>query len=97
MAVAVVDLAPVGVGEDLVGVGGLLEPFLGIGGVAVDVGVQLAREPAEGALDLALVGVARDPEDLVGVALDRHAALHIDPTTRDSSAAASRTVAIAVA
>ena len=61
MPVAVVGGAPLGVGEDLVGLGGLLELLLGLRVVRVDVGVQLAREPAEGLLDLLLVGVARTP------------------------------------
>jgi hypothetical protein len=69
MAVAVVDLAPLRVREDLVRLGQLLELLLGVGVVAVDVGMQLARLRAEGLLDLPLVGVPRDPEDLVGVAL----------------------------
>ena len=38
------------------------------GSLAVDVGVQLAREPAERLLDLGLVGVARDAQHLVVVA-----------------------------
>ena len=56
VAVAVVRRAAIGVGQDLVGLGGLLELLLGLRVVAVDVGVQLARELAEGLLDLALVG-----------------------------------------
>ena len=56
VAVAVVRRAALGVGEDLVGLGGLLELLLGLRVVAVDVGVQLARELAEGLLDLGLVG-----------------------------------------
>ena len=68
VAVAVVGRAPLGVGQDLVGLGGLLELLLGVRVVAVDVGVQLAREPAERLLDLGLAGVARDAEDVVVVA-----------------------------
>ena len=56
VAVGVVGAAALGVGEDLVGLGGLLELLLGLGVVAVDVGMQLAGEPAEGLLDLGLVG-----------------------------------------
>jgi len=67
--VAVVDLALVGVGKDLVGLGGLLELLLGLRVVVVDVGVQLAGELAERLLDLGLVGVAANAEHLVGVAL----------------------------
>ena len=56
-AVAVVRRLALGVREDLVGLGGLLEVLLGgLGGV--DVGVQLAGQPAEGLLDLGVVGVA---------------------------------------
>ena len=69
MAVAVIDLAALGVGQDLVGLGGLLELLLGVGIVVVDVGMQLARELAKGLLDLGLVGVAADAEHLVAVAL----------------------------
>ena len=58
VAVGVVGAAPLGVGEDLVGLGRLLELLLGLGVVVVDVGVQLAGEPAEGLLDLGLVGAA---------------------------------------
>jgi hypothetical protein len=47
VAVAVVDLAALGVREDLVGLGGLLELLLGIRVVGVDVRVQLAGELAE--------------------------------------------------
>ena len=68
VAVAVVGRAALGVVEDLVGLGGLLELLLGVGVVAVDVGVQLAGELAERLLDRGLVGVAADAEDLVGVA-----------------------------
>ena len=56
-AVAVVGRLALGVRQDLVGLGRLLEVLLGgLGGV--DVGVQLAGQPAEGLLDLGVVGVA---------------------------------------
>ena len=71
MAVGVVGAAPLGVGEDLVGLGRRLELLLGLGVVVVDVGVQLAGEAAEGRLDLGLGGVAADAEDLVVVARHR--------------------------
>ena len=96
VAVAVVDLAALGVGEDLVGLGGLLELLLGLRVVRVDVGMQLARELAEGLLDLHLVRVARDAEDLVGIS--GHGAQPSSYTSamnRDSCRAASRTVPIA--
>ena len=61
MAVAVVRRAALGVGQDLVGLGGLLELLLGLRVVVVDVGVQLAGELAEGLLDLGLVRVRPTP------------------------------------
>jgi hypothetical protein len=67
VAVAVVRRPALGVGEDLVGLGRLLELLLGVGVVLVDVRVQLPGQPAERLLDLLLVGVAGDAEDLVGV------------------------------
>jgi hypothetical protein len=67
-AVAVVRAAPLRVRQDLVRLSGFLELLLGLGVVAVHVGVQLARDPAEGLLDLRVLGVARDAEDLVRVA-----------------------------
>ncbi|GBD45393.1 hypothetical protein HRbin41_00194 [bacterium HR41] len=66
-AVAIVDRAALGVGENLVRLGQLLELLFRLRVVLVDVGVKLARAAPEGALDLALVGVARDAEQLVGV------------------------------
>ena len=71
VAVGVVGAAPLGVGEDLVGLGRLLELLLGLGVVVVDVGVQLAGEAAEGLLDLGLAGVPADAEHLVVVARHR--------------------------
>ena len=68
VAVGVVGAPLVGVGEHLVGLGGLLELALGLRVVGVDVRVQLAGEPPEGLLDLGLVGAAIDAEDLVVVA-----------------------------
>ncbi len=52
------------VGEDLVGLGHLLEALLGRR-VRVDVRVQLAREPPVRLLDLVLGRVATHPENLV--------------------------------
>jgi hypothetical protein len=67
VAVAVIRGAALGVIEDLVGLGGLLELRLGVGIVRVDVGMQLAGELSKRLLDLRLVGVAGDAEDLVGI------------------------------
>ena len=69
--VGVVGAAPLGVGEDLVGLGRGLELLLGLGVVVVDVRVQFAREAAEGLLDLGLAGVPADAEHLVVVARHR--------------------------
>src|ERR1700741_2125423 len=80
MAIAVVQRTPIGIGEDLVGLGGLLELLLRVGGVGVDVGVQLARERAKRLLYLLLGGVARESENLVWVA--RHARLVSSRHTR---------------
>ena len=52
LAVSVVDLALLGIGEDLVGLGRCLELLLGVGIVSVDIGMQLAGDLAEGPLDL---------------------------------------------
>src|SRR5262249_16237366 len=78
VAVAVEDLAALGVGQDLVGLGRLLELLLGVRIVPVHVRVQLARELAKGLLDLGLVGVAGDAENLVGIPLHAKASLASD-------------------
>ena len=70
MAEAVVELARLGLRQHLVRLRHLTEPLLGVGRV-VDVGMELARELAEGALDVGVRGVARDPEELVVVVLRR--------------------------
>ena len=62
----VVHPALLGVGEDVVGGGDLLEPVLGRG-VGVHVGVQLTGETAVRLLDLGRVSVPGHTEDLVGV------------------------------
>ena len=69
--VAVVELARLGLREDLVRLGRLAEALLGVR-VVGDVRVQLARELAEGGLDRPLVRVPRDAEDLVVVARRGH-------------------------
>jgi hypothetical protein len=71
VAVAVVGGSPVGVRKDLVGLGRLLEFLLGGGVVLVDVGMQFAREPPEGLLDVGISGAAGDAEHLVVVTLGR--------------------------
>ena len=81
MAEPIVRLAALGIREDLIGVGGLLELLLGLGIVSVDVGVELPREPAECLLDLAIGGVPLDAQHLVVVALGHLA----DPSRRYSS------------
>jgi hypothetical protein len=91
-AVAVVGGAPVGVRENLVRLGGLLELLLRLGVMAVHVRVQLAGEGAEGPFDLPLVRVGRDAEHLVRVA--SHSS-YTSATKRDSSRAAWRTEMIA--
>src|SRR3954451_7128787 len=70
MAVAVVELARLRVGQHLVRLGDLAEPRLRIR-LARDVGVQLARELPERALDVLLVPSARNLEQLVVIALGR--------------------------
>jgi hypothetical protein len=71
VAVAVVHGAPLRVGQDLVGLGGLLELLLGLRIVLVHVRVQLASELAEGLLDLLLVGVPGHAKDVVWITLHR--------------------------
>ena len=67
---AVVELAPLGVGENLVGLDDLAEAMIGIRLVR-HVGVHLAGEAAERALDLLGVRGSRHAEKLVVVALSR--------------------------
>ena len=69
VAEGVIGAAAVGVGEDLVGLGRLLELLLRLRIVLVDVRVQLARQLAKRLLDLALAGAPVHAEDLVVVAL----------------------------
>ena len=68
VAVAVVERAALGAREHLVRLGDLAEAELRLGMVG-DVGMQLARKAAERLLDRRLVGVARDAEHLVVVAV----------------------------
>jgi hypothetical protein len=65
---AVIQLPPLGVRQDLVRLDDLAEAVLSIGSVR-DVGMELTREPAKGALDVVGTRVARDTEQLVIVAL----------------------------
>ena len=69
MAELVVQAPRLGLGQHLVGLDRLLEALLGLRRVR-HVGVELARQTAECALDLALVCGAREPQNVV-VALGR--------------------------
>src|SRR5207253_8468688 len=64
---AVVEVARLRLREHLVGLDGLTEAFLRVGCLG-DVGMELAGETAEGALDLDLAGGAVNAEDVVVVA-----------------------------
>ena len=66
LAVAVVERAALRVGEDLVRLGDVAEAPLGVG-FARHVGMKLARERAEGLLDLGVARAALDAEQLVVV------------------------------
>ena len=68
LPVAVVQRASLGVGEHLVRLGDLAKAVLGVG-LARDVRMKLARERAEGLLDLGVARAARDAEQLVVVRL----------------------------
>jgi hypothetical protein len=70
VAVLVVQAAPVRVGEHLVRLGDGAKAVLRVG-VLVHVRVQLAREPAEGLLDLGLGRAALDAEQVVVIAFGR--------------------------
>ncbi len=76
VAVAVVDRPLLEVGEDLVGLRGLLELLLGRLVAGVLVGVVLQRQLAVGRLDVVGRRGAGDAEDLVGVALVGHGLRH---------------------
>ena len=67
----VVRLPALRVGQDLVRLVDLLEARLRLG-ILVDVGVPLLGEPAEGALDLGVVGSPLDAQHLVVVAFGCH-------------------------
>jgi hypothetical protein len=73
VAEAVVLGALVRVGQDGVGLRGLLELLLGLGIVGIAVGVVLEREAPVGLLQVLAARAAGDAEHLVVVAL-RHAA-----------------------
>ena len=68
--VPVVQRARLGARQDLVGLGHLAEAQLGVGLVR-HVGMQLPGEAPERLLDRRVVGVARDAEELVVVAVGR--------------------------
>ena len=65
---AVVAGPPLGVAQDLVGDGDLLEARLGRGVAVVGVGMQLAGTGAVGPLDLVVAGLGADAEQRVEVA-----------------------------
>jgi len=67
---AVVELAPLGVGENLVGLDDLAEPVIGVR-LFGHVGMQLTGEAPECTLDLVGVRCSRHAEKLVVVALSR--------------------------
>ncbi|MPM37854.1 hypothetical protein SDC9_84473 [bioreactor metagenome] len=69
-ALLVVLLALLGVRQDVVGLRDGLEPLRLVGVARVGVGVVLARQLAEGLLDVVLGGVLRDAQDLVVVLLE---------------------------
>src|SRR5688572_28855295 len=71
VAELVVATALLGIGENFVGLGALLEPEfrLGLVGAVVAVRVILHRQPPIRALDLLVIRRASDAEDLVIVAL----------------------------
>jgi hypothetical protein len=70
VAVAVVELPRLRLRQNLVGLDDLAETLVRVRRLG-DVGMKLAGEAAEGALDLALARAARDPEQLVVVAVGR--------------------------
>jgi hypothetical protein len=67
----VVHLPLAGVGENLVGLGDLLEPLLGLR-IRIDVGMQFPGQPTVGLLDLFGIGVSPDPEDAVVIVRHTH-------------------------
>src|SRR3954451_3540151 len=73
MAETVIARAGAGVAQHLVGLGHLTEALHGLRVAGVHVGMQLAGEPAEGLLDLGLVGAPVDSEHLVVVTFGSHA------------------------
>jgi hypothetical protein len=75
VAVAVVAGPLLGVAEDVVGLGRLLEPRLRLGVARVPVRVVLHRQLAVGALDLLVRGVLGHPEDFVQVPFSGHAVI----------------------
>src|SRR5262249_38045302 len=79
VAELVVDLALLGVAEDFVRLGRLLEALLGLRVVLVAVGMELEGELAIRLLDLVLRGGARDAEDFVVVTARRHGLLSRAP------------------
>ncbi len=78
VAIAVVELAGLGIRERLVGLGHLAEAELGIR-LTGDVRMELPRELAESLLDRLLVGGLRDAEQVVVVAFGGGHGAHIVP------------------
>jgi len=69
MAKLVVGLSLAGVGENLVGLLGLLEKLFGFRVVGVAVGMMLHRQTAIGLLDVVIRGVPIDTQHFVVIAL----------------------------
>src|SRR5580693_8349266 len=78
-ACVVVLLAPLAVGQRVVGLGDLLEPLLRLGVTLVGVGVVLAGELAVRLLDLVRAGGLGDAQDLVIVLLEEVLRAHLLP------------------
>src|SRR5208283_3007772 len=71
VAVAVVPLPLFGIGQNLVGLGRFLEPFLGVLVARISVRVKLERHLPVGSFYVVGLRVASDPEHLIEIALGR--------------------------
>jgi len=94
MAEAVVELPPLRARQHLVCLDHLTEALFRVGRIG-DVGMELAGETPERALDVVGARVAADAEKLVVVALGAQLSSYTSSTKRDSSCAAPRTERIA--